>query len=65
MKRSVPTPPLASLPVAQATGQSLLEELQRQRQVIQRSHEQLRSTDAAVAQSGAVLKRMSKWWNLF
>lgn len=46
----------------QATGAAILEDLQRQRQTIERSREQLQSTDASIAESDTILKRMGRWW---
>ena len=46
----------------QATGAAILEDLQRQRQAIERSREQLQNTDASISESDTILKRMGRWW---
>ena len=51
-------------PPRQATGAAVLAELQRQRQTLDRSRAAAQQMDASVAQSGGILKRMSRWWNL-
>jgi hypothetical protein len=46
----------------QATGASILAELQRQRESIQRSQQAQQRIAGSAAESGGILRRMSKWW---
>jgi hypothetical protein len=46
----------------QATGAAILEDLQRQRQAIERSREQLQQTDASITDSDSILEKMGRWW---
>ncbi|KAL4525032.1 hypothetical protein Ndes2526B_g07211 [Nannochloris sp. 'desiccata'] len=46
----------------EATGAAILEDLQRQRQAIDRSREQLQQTDASITESDSILKKMGRWW---
>ena len=47
---------------AQATGNAILADLQRQREVIQRARQQAQQTNDSVGQADSLLRKMGKWW---
>ena len=51
-----------SLPLSQSTGAAILEALAAQRATLERSRARLDATDADLATSQRLLKRMASWW---
>lgn len=49
----------------QATGTAILEELQRQRQTIDRSRERNVTVNTNIDQAESTLQKMKRWWRLF
>lgn len=65
----IPPPPFYFSPhlfvATQTTGTAVLEQLQRQRETMQRAQHSNTRVNDSINESDTILKRMKQWWRIF